>query len=99
MKEKKSKKTKVVYVGDTGQTLYSMAALDGKTPEEQEEKKYSVLQRQRAMGYDKGGVCRLRSVASYSRGGVRAHRAAAISVFGLNKSDRSIFDVCFCRFL
>ncbi len=37
MKEKKSKKTKVVYVGDTGQTLYSMAALDGKTPEEQEE--------------------------------------------------------------
>ena len=36
MKEKKSKKTKVVYVGDTGQTLYSMAALDGKTPEEAE---------------------------------------------------------------
>lgn len=37
MKEKKSKKTKVVYIGDTGQTLYSMAALDGKTPKEQEE--------------------------------------------------------------
>ena len=37
MKEKKSKKSKVIYVGDTGQTIYSMAALEGKTPEEQEE--------------------------------------------------------------
>ena len=34
---KKKKKTKVVYVGDTGQTIYSMAALNGRTPEEQEE--------------------------------------------------------------
>ena len=33
----KKKKTKVIYVGDTGQTIYSMAALTGKTPEEQEE--------------------------------------------------------------
>ena len=37
MKEKKSKKSKVIYVGDTGQTIYSMAALEGKTPEEQED--------------------------------------------------------------
>ena len=35
-KEKK-KKPKIVYVEDKGQTLYSMAALDGRTPEEQEE--------------------------------------------------------------
>ena len=35
---KKKKKVKVVYVTkDTGQTLYSMAALNGRTPEEQEE--------------------------------------------------------------
>lgn len=34
---KKKKKIKTVYIEDKGQTLYSMAALDGKTPEEQEE--------------------------------------------------------------
>ena len=34
---KKKKKTKVIYIGDEGQTIYSMASLDGKTPEEQEE--------------------------------------------------------------
>ena len=34
---KKKKKRKVVYYEDTGETVYSMAALDGKTPEEQEE--------------------------------------------------------------
>ena len=34
---KKKKKDKIIYVGDTGQTLYSMAALNGRTPEEQEE--------------------------------------------------------------
>ena len=34
----KKKKKKIVYVGeDKGQTLYSMAALNGMTPEEQEE--------------------------------------------------------------
>jgi len=34
----KKKKVKVVYTTeDTGQTLYSMAALEGRTPEEQEE--------------------------------------------------------------
>ena len=33
----KKKKTKVIYVGDNGQTIYSMAALQGKTPEELEE--------------------------------------------------------------
>ena len=33
----KKKKHKTVYVGDTGQTIYSMAALNGRTPEEQEE--------------------------------------------------------------
>lgn len=37
MKEKKPKKPKVVYESDKGQTLYSMAALDGRTPKEQEE--------------------------------------------------------------
>ena len=36
--KKKKKKVKIVYTTeDTGQTIYSMAALDGKTPEEQEE--------------------------------------------------------------
>ena len=34
---KRKKKIKVVYLEDRGQTLYSMAALDGKTPEEREE--------------------------------------------------------------
>ena len=31
------KKTKVVYKEDNGETIYSMAALNGRTPEEQEE--------------------------------------------------------------
>ncbi len=35
--KKKKKKIKVVYLEDKGETIYSMAALDGKTPEEQEE--------------------------------------------------------------
>ena len=35
MKNKKNKK-KVVYLEDKGQTIYSMAALNGRTPEEQE---------------------------------------------------------------
>ena len=34
---KKKKKVKVVYREDTGETIYSMAALEGRTPEEQEE--------------------------------------------------------------
>ena len=38
MKKKDKKKVKVVYrTEDNGQTLYSMAALNGMTPEEQEE--------------------------------------------------------------
>jgi len=39
MKDKKSKrqKPKVIYKEDTGETIYSMAALYGRTPEEQEE--------------------------------------------------------------
>ena len=37
MKKKKKKKPKVVYYEDRGQTIYSMAALDGMTPEEKEE--------------------------------------------------------------
>ena len=36
MKDKK-KKPKVVYYEDTGETIYSMAALEGRTPEQQEE--------------------------------------------------------------
>ena len=32
----KKKKIKVVYREDTGETIYSMAALDGKTPAERE---------------------------------------------------------------
>lgn len=31
------KKKKIVYLEDKGQTIYSMAALEGKTPEEKEE--------------------------------------------------------------
>ena len=34
---KKKKKPKVIYYEDRGQTIYSMAALEGKTPEEKEE--------------------------------------------------------------
>ena len=33
----KKKKIKVVYLEDKGDTIYSMAALEGRTPEEQEE--------------------------------------------------------------
>ena len=33
----KKKRKKIVYLEDRGQTIYSMAALDGKTPEEVEE--------------------------------------------------------------
>ncbi len=33
----KKKKKKIVYYEDKGQTIYSMAALEGKTPEEKEE--------------------------------------------------------------
>ena len=35
-KQSKKKKRKVVYYEDTGETVYSMAALHGRTPEEQE---------------------------------------------------------------
>ena len=31
------KKTKIVYKEDNGETIYSMSALNGRTPEEQEE--------------------------------------------------------------
>jgi hypothetical protein len=31
------KKSKIVYLEDKGDTIYSMAALEGRTPEEQEE--------------------------------------------------------------
>ena len=34
---KKSKKTKTVYLEDKGETIYSMAALSGMTPEELDE--------------------------------------------------------------
>ena len=34
--KQKKKKSKVVYYEDTGDTVYSMAALHGRTPEEQE---------------------------------------------------------------
>lgn len=33
----KKKKPRIVYLEDKGETLFSMAALDGRTPEEQEE--------------------------------------------------------------
>ncbi|MBQ7391325.1 MAG: hypothetical protein IJV73_01440 [Clostridia bacterium] len=35
--KKNKKKKKVVYLEDKGETVYSMAALEGRTPEEQEE--------------------------------------------------------------
>ena len=34
---KKKQKPKIVYLEDKGDTIYSMAALEGRTPEEQEE--------------------------------------------------------------
>ena len=37
IKMQKKKKTKIVYLEDKGDTIYSMAALEGRTPEEQEE--------------------------------------------------------------
>jgi hypothetical protein len=37
MKKKNKNKPKIVYLEDDGRTLYSMAGLDGRTPEEQEE--------------------------------------------------------------
>jgi hypothetical protein len=36
---KKKKKIKTVYYADRGETVYSMAALDGKTPKDMEEEK------------------------------------------------------------
>ena len=42
MKKEKKKKPKVVYYEDRGQTIYSMAALDGMTPEEKEDRKSVV---------------------------------------------------------
>ncbi len=36
-KKNKKEKIKVIYKEDTGETVYSMAALDGRTPEEVEE--------------------------------------------------------------
>ena len=35
-KMQKKKKVKIVYLEDKGDTIYSMAALEGRTPEEQE---------------------------------------------------------------
>ena len=37
MKMNKKNKKKIVYYEDKGETIYSMAALEGKTPEEKEE--------------------------------------------------------------
>ena len=34
---KKSKKPRIEYLPDKGETIYSMSALEGRTPEEQEE--------------------------------------------------------------
>ena len=34
---KKKTKKKIIYLEDKGETIYSMAALEGKTPEEKEE--------------------------------------------------------------
>ena len=34
---KRAKKPKIVYLEDKGDTIYSMSALEGRTPEEQEE--------------------------------------------------------------
>ena len=36
MKKQDKKKTKTVYLEDKGETIYSMAALSGMTPEEQD---------------------------------------------------------------
>ena len=48
---KKKQKRKVVYKEDTGETIYSMAALDGRTPEEQEE---FDRKRRSQMAYSRG---------------------------------------------
>ena len=46
MKKRNKNKPRVVYLEDDGRTIYSMAGLDGRTPEEQEEfakkKKYGI---------------------------------------------------------
>jgi len=54
----KKKKVKTVYYEDKGQTLYSMAALDGKTPEEREEFEKRRRETPAFSGREKGAMIR-----------------------------------------
>ena len=47
------KKTKVVYKEDNGETIYSMAALNGRTPEEQEEYEKKLKNRVEVTGKER----------------------------------------------
>ena len=47
------KKTKVVYKEDNGETIYSMAALNGRTPEEQEEYEKKLKNRVKVTGRER----------------------------------------------
>ena len=47
------KKTKIVYKEDNGETIYSMAALNGRTPEEQEEYEKKLKNRVEVTGKER----------------------------------------------
>ena len=49
----KKKKPKIVYLEDKGDTIYSMAALSGRTPEEQEEYEKKLKNRVNATGKER----------------------------------------------
>lgn len=49
----KKKKIKTVYKEDNGETIYSMAALNGRTPEEQEEYEKKLKNRVKVTGKER----------------------------------------------
>ena len=53
---KKKTKKKIVYYEDRGQTIYSMAALEGKTPEELEEEAERRKSLQFVMGTERSAM-------------------------------------------
>ena len=52
------KKTKVVYKEDNGETIYSMSALNGRTPEEQEEYEKKLKNRVDVTGRERFAMMR-----------------------------------------
>lgn len=54
--KKKNKKVIYKYKEDTGETIYSMAALHGRTPEEQEEYEKKLENRIEVTGKERGAM-------------------------------------------